>query len=261
MPAILTVPPATPYAGSLYPYGIANASQAPPEGPMAISASFAWTTDGPSILVNAAQPGSVFSQICGLYVNNAACSQPVNFFFQDTQYQLTVPAYAIGWYPVYTRLLQFTAYCPNAQSGDQTFIQIYNSLIQSPATGSVFNRGQSASFETLAFGAAGTLVTDTLFNGPCIVTNICAGVANVLASSTGAFIGSLQILDGTNRIFAARIGLAASGFRDTALMIDLQGLSVRFLTNLSIGVLTIAGSTAPVSGSGYFNIQYQPGLG
>jgi hypothetical protein len=55
--------------------------------------------------------------------------------------------------------------------------------------------------------------------------------------------------------------LAANGFRDTALMIDLQGISVRFLTNLSIGVVTVTGSIAPVSGSGYFNIQYQPGLG
>jgi hypothetical protein len=260
MPAVLTIPPATPYAGTLYPSGIANATQAPPEGPKAISASFAWPTDGPSILVNAAQPGSVFSQICGLYVNNAACSQPVNFFFQDTQYQLTVPAYAIGWYPVYTRLLQFTAYCPNAQSGDETFIQIYNSLIQSPATGSVFNRGQSASLDTLAFGAVGTLVSATLFNGPCVINNINAGVSNVLAGSTGSFFGSLEILDGTNLIFSAQIGLATNGFRDTALMINLQGLSVRFHTNLSIGVETLAGS-APVSGFGYFNIQYQPGLG
>jgi hypothetical protein len=260
MPAVLTIPPATPYAGTLYPSGIANAAQAPPEGPKAISASFAWPADGPSILVNAAQPGSVFSQICGLYVNNAACSQPVNFFFQDTQYQLTVPAYAIGWYPVYTRLLQFTAYCPNAQSGDETFVQIYNSLIQSPATGSVFNRGQSASLDTLAFGATNTLVSYTLFNGPCIVNNICAGVSSVGASSTAAFFGALEILDGTNLIFSAQIGLAVNGFRDTALMIDLQGLSVRFHTNLTIGVITLAGGP-PVSGNGYFNIQYQPGLG
>jgi hypothetical protein len=261
MPAILTIPPATPYAGNLYPYGIANAAQAPPEGPMAISASFAWATDGSSILVNAAQPGSIFSQICGLYVNNATCSQPVNFFFQDTQYQLTVPAYAIGWYPVYTRLLQFTAYCPNAQSGDQTFIQIYNSLIQSPATGSVFQRGQAANFDALAFGTPGTTVSTTLFNGPCIVTNVCAGVANVLASSTGAFLGGIQVLDGTTEIFFSRIGLQASGFRDTALMINLQGISVRFHTNLTVAVYTFTGTTQPVSGYGYFNIQYQPGIG
>ena len=260
MPAILAVPPAGPYNGSLYPYGIANAAQAPPEGAMAVSASFAWPADGPSILVNIGQPGSVVSQICGLYVNNSGCSQPVNFYFSDTQYPLTVPAYSIGWYPVYTRLLQFTAYCLNTEAGDQTFIQVYNSLIQTPATGSIFNRGQSTSNDTLAFGAAGTLVSTVLFAGPCVVNNVCAGVGNVLAN-TAAFIGGIRIYDGATLMFSARIGLAASGFRDTALMIDLQGLSVRFSTNLTIGVLTIAPGVVPISGSAYFNIQFQPGAG
>src|SRR5487761_1191970 len=239
MPAILAVPPAGPYNGSLYPYGIANAAQAPPEGAMAVSASFAWPADGPSILVNIGQPGSVVSQICGLYVNNSGCSQPVSFWFADSQYLLTVPAYSIGWYPVYTRLLQFTAYCLNAEAGDQTFIQVYNSLIQSPATASIFERGQSALNDALAFGAQGVLQSAVLFNGPCVVNSVCAGATNILASASN-FIGGVRVYDGANLMFSGRIGVQANGYTGEARLINLQGINMKFVNNLTVGVLTVS---------------------
>ena len=258
MPAIFAAPQATPYQGSLYPYGITSAAQAPPEGAMAVSASFAWPTDGPAIAVGLNLPGSTFSQICGLYVNNSGCSQPVSFWFADSQYLLTVPAYAIGWYPVYTRLLQFTAFCENSEAGDQTFIQIYNSLVQSPATASIFNRGQSASNDALAFGAQGVLQSAVLFAGPCVVNSVCAGAANILSNASN-FIGGVRIYDGANLMFSGRIGVQANGYTGEARLINLQGISVKFSTNLTVGVLTIAPGIAPASGGGWFDVNFQPG--
>lgn len=255
MPALLTVPAAVPYTGSLYPTGIANAATPPPEGPMAVNAGVQWSIDGTAILFNLAAGGSNFSQLAGVYVNNSACSEPVTLICTDTQYQLTVPAYACGWYPLYTRMLQVIGYCPSATNGDATFFQFYNSLIQSPATSSNFERGAIASIEAMGFPSAVGTAQQVMVNGPGILTAIDAVLGSVLAAAGGAFTGAVRLLDGADTLFVARFGVAQSTLIQALILFSHDGIDLPFNTNLTVETV-MNGGTALVAGSVAVNALY-----
>lgn len=253
----VTIPPFVQYQAPLVPLrGVWR--HTPAEGDRFTSAEIDWSlttigSDGTPrqcVQINLGGNSPVaFSQIAALCVDNNRCSADVTFLFPDSGFELAVPAYAGGIFPVFTNATQFYVIAPAAQAGDVTSLQIMNTvpppvaLLQSQAqavaalVGVVFNVAytQGAPLQIVPAGVSGILEAINLD----IVSNVDGPVGIILQ-------------DGLQRLlWAGNFFSAAPNTTHESQNVTLTGLKLRFVRGVS------AFTTAtPANTFGNFNLYY-----
>lgn len=261
MPASLTFPTGPNFPGQLTPLNAKWSTRAS-EGDRSVAANIAWGVDDldpggtATGVVNfnlTAIATQEFSQIAALYVDNLQSGSDVDFIFQDTQFRLTVPAGTQGLYPVISRARSFAAVAPTAIAGDATFMQILNTLpppvaleksvFMSAALVSGISVAATGVFTVLAAGMNGT------------ITAIEIIIAAATAAGGSAQVG-VALVDGAAETLAATaFGLATGGFLGGVIILNLSGVSLRFLNGLQLA-LTKTG-VGVLTGSLVINVYYR----
>ncbi len=254
MPASLVFGTGPTFRGGLTPRPVSWRAT-PVEGDRSVAANIAWGTDdinpggAPTGIVNFNLTGIAtqeFSQIAALYVDNLTSGADVDFVFQDTQFRLTVPAGSQGLYPVISTTRTFVALSPDALPGDQTFMQILNSLPPPVAIEkSVFMSSANITARNVIVPSVTQLVAAGI-DGTMTALQI-----SISAAHGGAAGGTVDIIvrDGTAKILGAvSVGfLDGTTFIPSQLLLDIDDVNVRFKNGATLNV-TIAG-TAPAAGN------------
>ena len=257
MPTI--VPPFVQYQTPLVPLR-AVWDTAPREGNRFTSAEIDWqvttvsgTGNQPSQAVQIDVGGNspvAFSQIVALSVDNNRCAADVTFLFPDSAFELIVPAYAGGVFPVFTNALMFYVIASQANVGDVTTFQIFNSM--PPPVAMLQSQAQAVTSLT-------GLPFDTAKDTQLVPTNI-SGVLEAFSIDmfNGGQPGAVAsqgfiMLDGTSSgIWSA--SLLAPIATPTNQHIVLTGLKVLFRNG--IHVTTISGAPTANGWAGNFNMYY-----
>jgi hypothetical protein len=260
MPASLTFPSGPNFTGVLTPKMI-KWRGIPPEGDRCIAANILWGTDdlnpggAKSGVVNINVSGvstQEFSQIAALFVDNTQSGGDVIFIFQDTQFEITVPAGSAALYPVLSTAKAFTVVALGTIAGDKTFLQILNSLPPPVA------------LEKSVYMSSGIVTNIALVTGTSVI--LAAGINGTLTALQiiswkvlgGAAAGNMQVLieDGTGKnIAVSHIAEGAAGYTGSSIILNLTGVNIRFSNGLN-AVLLGAG-TAFADGAVDVNLYYR----
>lgn len=237
----LTIPAFDQYQQPMFPLrGLWNT--APLEGDRMVAVEVDWliTTNVTAVQFSLSGNSPVaLSQIAAMFVDNGACGADVTLIFPDSAIKLTVPAHAQIVAPVFTNALTFYLSAPNAAQGDQTLLQIFNSVpppIPLPPT-----EGQNSVIQT---GIAPVNGTTVLLAAPVSGT---LNAISIVLSTTGAAAasGNIVISDGTGKqLWGMSVNVPAGA---TTTPINVAGLAVRFKNglNLVISGSTLAGAVVP----------------
>jgi len=249
----LTIPPFVQYQEPMFPLrGLWHVP--PPEGDFFITAEIQWqVTTGATSAVQFSVSGNspvALSQIAALYVDNSRCGSDVGFLFPDSAFQLIVPAYTQGLYPVLTNATMFYAQGMFTEAGDITIFQICNSI---PPPVSITPPTPEQSFAGIAaepFLAAGGTVQLVAAgtNGTLEGFNIIATVATPPA--TPQVVG-VSITDGAGATLW--YGVLAFSAGQTTTTIDLSGLRLRFTNGLALNV-SPSSLSGDVTANVYFSV-------
>ena len=241
----LIVPPSLAYQGPLIAApGVWN--KAPPEGDRMIPVEFDWGANTVTAYRLELSAGNAvpLSQIAALAVDNSQCGVDVNFLFPDTGFNLRVPAFGNGVFPVITNALSFYAIGTGAAGRDQTVVNICNS---NPPPQTI----QPSSEQSLAaqVGVSLTAVASTSLIA-ATVNGVLEAVNVVAAFTTGGVAqnATLKLIDGMgNTVWAG--ALAAPATSTSTIPLTLSGIRARFFNGLSFRVdaTTIGTGNATVS--------------
>jgi hypothetical protein len=190
-----------------------------------------------------------FSQIAALVVDNNRCSADVTVLFPDSAFELAVPAYAGGVFPVLTNALTFYVLAPQAVLGDVTTLQVCNTipppvaLLQSQAQAAAAAVG--VQFAVQFTEAAPLQLVPANQSG--IVEAISIDVVNRDDSPQGVILH-----DGLHRVIWAGNFFSSSAIttKGDSQQMTLGGLKLRFVGG--IHVLTLAGNAS----FGNINVYY-----
>lgn len=256
MPSV--VPPFVQYQSPLVPLR-AIWRIAPKEGDRFTSAEIDWqvtTLGGPNntptqavqIDVGGNSPVA-FSQIAALSVDNNRCAADVTFLFPDSGFELVVPSYAGGVFPVFTNALMFYVLSPLAASGDVTSFQIFNTppppvaMLQSQAQAVVSLAGVPLdvikTVQLIPATVSGVLegFTIDIFGGGGAVV---IGQGMILIDGIGQGIWSASFVTGANQVLCQHV--------------PMPGLKVRFRNGIAVTTNQAAAGFA-----GNFNLYYSVG--
>jgi hypothetical protein len=249
----VVVPPFVQYQAPLFPLrGLWN--RRPDEGDKFVNIEIDWQAGGgANNAVQVALSGNspvAFSQIVALSVDNGRCSVDTHFIFPDSGFQLTVPSFVQGNFPVFTNALMFYVSAPNAGAGDVTLCEVFNS--QPPPV--VLPTDLNQQFSAVAIAGLGVgstqIIPAGVKNG--VVENIEMSVS-LLAAGTANVI----LIDGLGSIIWR--GLLQAPAAIPTFQLSVPGIQVRFANGLSFQVQT---STLATSGIA-INVYYTsvPGAG
>lgn len=224
----LVIPPFVQYQGTTVPLrGLWN--QPPPEGDRMVGFEILWgTTTGGQICVQFNLAGNspvAMSQMVAFAVDNTRCGTDCSFVFPDSGYQLVVPSFSQGIFPIFSNALMFYALAPGAEAGDVTIFAVLNSNpppVAIPQT----QEQQAANIGGISLAAPGTVaVIPPGINGTL-------NAATITVSSTTGATGSanVQLLDGTGK------SLWQGSLAPGTYTIPLTGLHVRFTNGVNFVV-------------------------
>lgn len=233
----IVVPPFVQYQEPLFPLrGLWN--HAPAEGDRFASAEIDWglTTQGlggvaaQAVQFNLGGNSPVaLSQICALVVDNNRCAADVTFLFPDSAFQLAVPGYAGGVFPVFTNALTFYAIAPQAGVGDVTILQVMNSVPPPVALLESQTQAAAAVSNTL-IGTTKVQVVPSNVSGTLEALQIDLSVGNATA---GAVTPIYVLEDGTNKgIWTGAISVGANSVATQGF--SLAPIKVRFFNGLTM---------------------------
>jgi hypothetical protein len=257
MPTI--VPPFVQYQTQLVPLrAIWNVT--PKEGDRFTSAEIDWgvttlsgTGNAPATAVQIDVGGNspvAFSQIAALSVDNNRSAADVTFLFPDSAFELIIPAYSGGVFPVFTNALMFYVIAPQSTVGDVTTFQIFNSLPPPVA----MLQSQAQAVTSLIGIQLDTIKTVQII--PASISGILEAFSiDIFGGGQGVLTSQgLTLLDGVGQ------GIWSSSFvsaPSTSILnehIPISGLKVRFRQGI-----TVTTNTGPPQAAGFagnFNMYY-----
>lgn len=218
----LTIPPFVQYQAPLFPLrGLWN--RPPPEGDKFVNIEIDWQAGGGAgnavqISLSGNSPVAI-SQIVALSVDNGRCSVDVHFIFPDSGFQLTVPAFNQGVFPVFTNALMFYVSAPGAALGDLTLFEVLNSMPPPvPIPSDLTQTVDAVALVSLSANADTQILPVTKF-----------GLINSL-SLVFAFVSvgtaSVQIQDGNG--FVIWFGTMTANAAGQPLIVNLSDIRLRF---------------------------------
>ena len=212
----------------------------PAEGDFFCNAEIDWfvTTSQSAVQFSLAGNSPVaLSQIVALAVDNGLSGADVDFLFPDSGARLTVPAQNQLVAPVFTNALMFYASAPNAQVGDRTVFQIFNSM-PPPVAWAASRTQNTATVEGIALTDGTTQVVDPSISGTLNGFNFSVTIESDASAGSAAF----NLIDGTGkRVWAGIVVAPASGV--ATIPINVSGMSVRFSGGLSIVITNVTDVT------------------
>jgi hypothetical protein len=191
------------------------------------------------------------SQIAALVVDNNRCSADLTFLFPDSGFELAVPAYAGGIFPVFTNALMFYCIAPLAAPGDVTTLQIFNTL--PPPVALAQSQAQAV---TTAQGLPIAVATTVLI--PTAISGVVEGFALDATFGGGASGGTVGLIlrdqntPVPNAIWAGTFS-APPAVTTQSDHVFLSGLKVRFQRGL-VATMTLTGT--PAGGALNVNVYY-----
>jgi hypothetical protein len=178
------------------------------------------------------------SQIACLVVDNNRCSADITFLFPDSAFELAVPAYAGGIFPVFTNTLTFYCIAPQSSAGDVTTFQIMNTV--PPPVALLQSQAQAvAAVQGLTVAPATTVLVPTTISG--ILETISIGTA-ASGGTSGGTVGLVlrdQAQPTPNLLWAGELSVAPNGVGSPRT--DLSSLKIRFFRGIVLTV-TLAGT-------------------
>lgn len=235
----IAVPPFVQYQEKLTPLR-SLWKHPPPEGDRFATVSIRWgitTGTQRAVQVNLGDIDVLaFSQVVALNVDNSRCSVEVACIFPDSGFQLVVPPYTQGIYPVFTNALSFYVSAPGANVGNQTLVQVLNSL---PPPVAVQNQ---RTYQARSAGGA-SLANGTLQIVPATISGTLRTLSLIFFTPAAAGTNIFTLRDGAGiSLWAAHI---ISTTVDKAFEISPAELSLRFTD----GVIAEITSSSIVGGS------------
>lgn len=253
MPVI--VPPFVQYQAPLTPLrGLWH--QRPKEGDRFINAEINWlvtTKAGNAVQFELSGNSPVaFSQIVALCVDNSHCSVATTFLFPDSGFELVVPPYNQGLYPVITNALMFYAFATGAVVGDRTILQVLNSmpppLSVQPFLAPAPAAQQSAISSLINFVNGATQIIAPAISGT--LTGFAINVSATATASQGG--GNLFLQDGSVKtLWTTQVAVAAS--QSINVPYNVSGLNLKFVNGVTFNILN---ATNIASGFVYVNLYY-----
>jgi hypothetical protein len=209
----------------------------PPEGDRFTTAEIDWavTTLGaggnPKTAVQIDVGGNspvAFSQIAALAVDNNRCAADVTFLFPDSGFELLVPAYAGGVFPVFTNALMFYVIAPLSAAGDVTTFQVFNTM--PPPVAMLQSQAQArAGIIGLIFGD-----TNPVQIVPAAVSGILEGISIDVATDTVGQIG-LILRDGTGTdLWAGNFFTSSVSPDRECVVVGLAPIKLRFFKGVTV---------------------------
>jgi hypothetical protein len=246
----IVVPPFVQYQAPLVPLrGLWN--RVPPEGDRFINAEIDWQIT--TTLTNAVQfalagnsPVAI-SQIVALSVDNSGCSADVTFLFPDSGFELVVPGYNQGVYPVFTNALMFYAIAIRAGVGDRTIFQVLNSLPPPIATQPSLEQSTTTVNSVLLQNNGATQIVPATVSGTLEVLSL---VATIFAAATAESC-NLLLRDG-NGVVLWQSQIASSINAGGTWPITVSPLKLHFYN----GIVAVVSTTTIANGYVNFNLYY-----
>jgi hypothetical protein len=245
MPVI--VPPFVQYQAPLVPLrGLWNAR--PKEGDRYVQAEINWlvtTRAGNAVQFELSGNSPVaFSQIVALVVDNSHCSVATTFLFPDSGFELVVPAYNQGVYPVITNALMFYCFATGAVVGDRTIFLALNSMPPPVALQPFLAPPPAATLNASVSGISLTANATTPAI-PAGISGTLTGFSLNIAGTAGAGAANVNVAlnDGTGRqMWLTNINAAAT--QTVNVPNNLSGLNLKFVNGVNIVISLSSGFSA-----------------
>lgn len=222
-----------------------------------ISGSINWgggeVSNGASV-INFQGSISNFDKIRGMYVDNTQSAADVTIFFPDTQFEFTVNAGEKDFFQVVTNARQVVMVSTMSAATDKTFFQLFNFAPPPLASNKSLLMSVAASGGIALTTTATTAIVAAGTNGTIRALNITLDGVLGGAAAGGATI-VLQDGAGTPHvIWSGEVFAQATGTTNSATLVDLAGINVRFTNGLNAVITVIP--TAFASGKANFNIYF-----
>ncbi len=173
-----------------------------------------------------------FSQICGLMVDNSNCGADIDFIFPDTDVVISIPAYApYTVLQVNTRAKAFYVRALGALAIDQTSFSVLN-FAPAPVAVPITKQQQIAR------------ISNATLDGVTTVALIAADVSGSLQNfqfsfafpkPSVSFNNRVDLVDGAGAtLWSGNIAAQDTSSGQTAMLANLNGISIRFENGLSI---------------------------